>query len=294
MKKIVVMMSTYNGEKYLRTQLDSVFSQKNVEVHMLVRDDGSSDSTLSILEEYSKKYQLKYYTGDNLKPAKSFMDLINKVDEYDYYAFCDQDDYWLDNKLITGIEKIGSVDVPTLYCCGMDVVDGNLNHVDYYLRKKQFASSFKYSSFFGSEIAGCTMIYNNNLMKYLKMYNPIFLPMHDTWVHKVCLAVNGRVIIDDDYLIKYRIHGNNVIGMRKRTIKEKTKNLFKRNHNFSRLNREILNGYINYMNADTLKFCKKFNRYWLNFVSLSFLRFGFRIGYKSRIKMIFKMIMRVY
>ena len=76
MKNVLVMLSTYNGEKYLREQIESVLKQENVKISILVRDDGSTDNTCNILEEYQKKGLLRWYTGKNLKPAKSFIDLI--------------------------------------------------------------------------------------------------------------------------------------------------------------------------------------------------------------------------
>ena len=70
MNKICVLMSTYNGDKYIIEQIESILNQKKVNVELLIRDDGSTDKTLEILEEYSKKYKnLKYYSGQNLKTA---------------------------------------------------------------------------------------------------------------------------------------------------------------------------------------------------------------------------------
>ncbi len=94
MDSIVVLMSTYNGEKYIREQLDSIFNQEGIDVKVVVRDDGSKDTTHAILDEYKKTHELVWYTGENLKSARSFMDLIYQAPESDYYAFADQDDYW--------------------------------------------------------------------------------------------------------------------------------------------------------------------------------------------------------
>ncbi|MBQ4399872.1 MAG: glycosyltransferase, partial [Alphaproteobacteria bacterium] len=106
MDNVLVLMSTYNGEKYLKTQLDSILAQQGVNVQILVRDDGSSDGTLPILQAYAAQGKLTYYTGPNLKPAKSFMDLIYNAPQADFYAFADQDDYWLPEKLICAVNKL--------------------------------------------------------------------------------------------------------------------------------------------------------------------------------------------
>ena len=76
MDSAVILMSTYNGEKYIREQLDSIFNQTGIKIKVVVRDDGSTDTTQAILKQYEKKYDLTWYTGDNLKSARSFMDLI--------------------------------------------------------------------------------------------------------------------------------------------------------------------------------------------------------------------------
>ena len=87
MEKVVVLMSTYNGEKYLEEQIKSIINQKDVQVDLFVRDDGSNDTTLEILSKYEKKNILKLYTGQNLKSAYSFMDLIMNAPNSEYYAF---------------------------------------------------------------------------------------------------------------------------------------------------------------------------------------------------------------
>ena len=99
MEKIQVLMSTYNGEKYLKEQIESILNQEKVEVNILIRDDGSCDKTLKIIKELSKNPKISYYEGKNIGPAKSFMDLVNKSgDKFNYYAFADQDDIWMPNK----------------------------------------------------------------------------------------------------------------------------------------------------------------------------------------------------
>ena len=89
MEKVIVLLSTYNGGKYLSEQLDSLVAQKGVDVGILVRDDGSTDTTLSILDEWQEKGLLTWYSSGNLGPGKSFMDLLKRAPSGAYYAFCD-------------------------------------------------------------------------------------------------------------------------------------------------------------------------------------------------------------
>ena len=105
---IAVLMSTYNGEKYIKEQLDSIFRQKEVKVTLYVRDDGSTDGTLDIIKLYHGIILLPF--DENKGPGLSFMTLLYHVmgqsTKYDYYAFADQDDIWMDNKLIKAIKQI--------------------------------------------------------------------------------------------------------------------------------------------------------------------------------------------
>ena len=93
MSKILILMSTYNGEKYLREQIESIRNQTIKEdIEILVRDDGSKDGTLEILEEYAEIGTLQFIRGKNIGSAQSFHELLRIAPKYDYYAFADQDD----------------------------------------------------------------------------------------------------------------------------------------------------------------------------------------------------------
>ncbi|EME3524541.1 glycosyltransferase, partial [Enterococcus faecium] len=95
MYSVTVFMSTYNSEMYLEEQIKSILKQKKVKVSLWVRDDGSSDNTINILEKYKKKGKLTYFSGCNLGYGKSFLDLFKNIKiPTDYYAYSDQDDYW--------------------------------------------------------------------------------------------------------------------------------------------------------------------------------------------------------
>ena len=106
---VAVLMSTYNGEKYIKEQLDSIFNQKEVYVTLYVRDDGSTDNTLEIIKAYHNDIILLPF-DENKGPGLSFMTLLYHVmslsTQYDYYAFADQDDIWMDVKLNKAIQQI--------------------------------------------------------------------------------------------------------------------------------------------------------------------------------------------
>lgn len=214
MKKIVVLMSTYNGARFIDAQLKSLFEQKDVKMEILVRDDGSTDTTKKILDDYQLKKKLTWYSGENLKSAYSFFDLINNAPEADYYAFCDQDDVWIDNKLNRAVKKIEEIEnlnnSPIVYCSNYQLVDESLNKLS---SKEHFSTTDFPSSIIASNATGCTMVFNNKMLKLLKKYKPKYLLMHDDWTHKLCLAVGGYVYYDSNYKsLYYRQHDNNVDG----------------------------------------------------------------------------------
>lgn len=127
MYKVAILMSTYNGSRYLSEQIDSILCQEGADVTLYIRDDGSSDQTIDIIKKYAKKYQnIILTTGQNVGVGNSFMQLVYDCpDDFDYYAFSDQDDIWLKEKLKVAIDNIKQKDTPTLYASNQMLVDEN-------------------------------------------------------------------------------------------------------------------------------------------------------------------------
>lgn len=242
MHRILVMMSTYNGEKYLEQQINSVLNQEDVDISLLVRDDGSNDSTQSILNDYMKNKKLDWYTGENLGPALSFLDLLFKAgDDYDYYAFCDQDDVWLSNKIIETVQTIENFNKkPALAYCATKVVDENLEKIGHYYSFNDLATNFNKNIYCFGNAQGCCMVFNKKLLEVTRRYKPSYVFMHDTWIHKICLLNDGIIKGIDKELILYRQHGDNVIGIKK---KHKLRNLFDKECLFSSMLVEMTNHY---------------------------------------------------
>ena len=124
--KVTVLLSTYNGHQHIKELVDSVLMQDSVDVKLQVRDDGSTDNTIDILRSYNDS-RIAVKKGKNLKPALSFLTLLRECDDSDYYAYCDQDDYWYPNKLITAINELKIIQDPALFISTYDVCDENLN-----------------------------------------------------------------------------------------------------------------------------------------------------------------------
>lgn len=228
MNTITVLMSTYNGEKYLKEQIDSLLRQKEVELLIFVRDDGSTDSTKDILDSYKKQGILDWYDGKNIGPANSFMDLINNAPESEYYAFCDQDDVWLEDKLEIAINRLNQFqdDKPSLYYGNPRIVDSKLKPLKI-LNKKEVINDFN-SSLIVSDATGCTMVFNKKLKNIVKSKKPEYILMHDGWIHKVCIITHGNLYYDRDVHILYRQHENNVIGASHESLFKRIKLFFKK------------------------------------------------------------------
>ena len=213
--EILVLMATYNGERYLDEQLESIFNQKNVEVKVLARDDGSTDATTSILDKWSKSNNLEWYTGEHLNAQFGFYDLMIHANNlpYKYYAFSDQDDIWDQDKLEVALNSLHNMDnnQPCLYYCGQKLVDETGNYLDtHYLNiKRELKTKFIFS-----DIAGCTAVFNKKLLKKVISYKPSYMMMHDTWIFKICLCLGGNVYVDKDPHISYRQHNHNTVGLR--------------------------------------------------------------------------------
>ena len=267
MYKVQVLLSTYNGERYLAELINSLLEQKGVDINILVRDDGSTDRTVEILERFKETGLLDYYQGQNIKPARSFLDLINRAGTADYYAFCDQDDYWENCKLLRAINMINIYyNQPALYFSKAELVDENLKPIKYSKYPKQ-AYTFG-QALIKNNATGCTMVFNKMLLDIVKRYNPIFVTMHDYWVYLVALAIGAKVIFDQNSYVKYRQHSNNVVGGKRKIIKEyshKLSMLIYKNNTRSKMAVELKKGYYDLMPEENKIIIDKIVNYNMSF-----------------------------
>ncbi|PIO78239.1 glycosyltransferase [Streptococcus parauberis] len=236
-KRIAVAMSTYNGEKYLTEQIESVLSQSNVDITLFIRDDMSSDKTKILLETFRNKVIIIDNQKTNLGVGNSFMDLLYAIgSDFDYYAFCDQDDVWLSNKVESAVEVLTGLSGPQLYCSNQTVVNEQLKPIRTRHNYKINTSYLQIVN--NNKITGCTMLWNQELQKIL--IEPSHRPkkellqnrIHDVWVSLVASLV-GQIHYDTNSYILYRQHENNVVGVKKVMLlenwKKKLNNKSKRN-----------------------------------------------------------------
>lgn len=238
MNKVLIMLSTYNGEKYLREQLDSLYAQEGVDIHILVRDDGSKDNTLGILKKHKEQNgKMTILPAANAGAAKSFHLLAHyaftEMPEFDYYAFCDQDDVWLGNKLISACDYLNkSTSQYKLYYGPATLVDGNLTPLHTPFAK--IVNNLE-ANIFASRSLGCTQVFNKAMLEkfvFLHEYvinarDGVFVPLHDGWMSLIAYALGADVIVNEESHILYRQHEHNVVGANENILNRTTRR-FKR------------------------------------------------------------------
>ena len=257
MESVLVLLSTYNGEKYIKQQYDSLINQENIDVHILIRDDGSTDSTLEEIGKLNSKALLPVIKGKNIGACKSFFALIGMASlDYEYYAFCDQDDVWKSNKLIRAITELSKVDSrkPSLYFCGQTITDADLKVL--YEHRMDCKRSV-YANCIFNQMAGCTAVFNRKLMIQLKKEIPMNIFGHDVWTYRLCAALDGEILVDEDTFLYYRQHSSNVVGLRNSLygrIRRAKQYIYK--YKPSEYAREILRLYSSDLSLEKKKFFK--------------------------------------
>ncbi len=222
-KKIAVLLATYQGEKFIIEQLDSLLKQTNKEWKAFIHDDGSLDKTKMIINDYIQNYPdcFCYIDSPSTGGAKNNFMLLTNIVESEFYMYCDQDDVWLDNKIQKTYDKMLEIydeDIPCLVHTDLSVVDENLNIISKSMNIYQKLNCQKINlsrSIIQNTVTGCTMMINKALREKMIIpcdYNKII--MHDWWASIIANAF-GRVSYLNEQTILYRQHGNNSVGAKK-------------------------------------------------------------------------------
>lgn len=223
---IDILLSTYNGEKYLEQQIDSVIKQGYSNWRLIIRDDGSTDNTRQILSEYARSYPDKIHLIDDsfgqLGPSASFGQLLYYSDA-SYVAFCDQDDIWLPGKLLLLLKRIQCVEkrsgknIPVLIHSDLEVVDENLCKLSDSFWKYQNINPFKMQSLerlmTQNCVTGCAMMINRSLVNKALPF-PEKIIMHDWWCALLAVSL-GYIQCLSIQTVKYRQHSCNDTGAKK-------------------------------------------------------------------------------
>jgi len=294
MEKVCLLLSTYNGEKYLQEQLDSIFSQQNVDVLLVVRDDGSRDNTLDILRyniEDGKNIIMPselngYHCANGV--GSSYMQLLcyalNNYKTYNYFGFADQDDVWLPQKVKKAISMLDKKNNPSklyfskktivdenLHVCGEDVVRFQNNLCDYLSTNDAF---------------GCTMVFSKKLAEIVLSYQDILqMPFyHDIDVFNIAAVSATDIVLDNNSYILYRQHGDNDAGVNTKTLIswKNIKKIFKpRKHYTKKFTKMLLSCYSKWIRQDAKELLEVINSKRSLKTSLYLLRYYYRNSNRS-------------
>lgn len=211
--RVAVLLSTYNGERYLSELLGSLGEQNYGVPDVYVRDDGSTDGTWKLLMDLAKAPDVHTFSvaGTNVGVASSFFELLKLAGKkYDYYFFCDQDDVWDSNKVAAAVQCLHEIDPPepAMYAGRVELVDERLEHLGYLPLPRAIG--------FGNAVVenaatGCTICLNKAARDLVVGALPAKCLVHDWWVYLVLSAL-GKVVYDERSFVKYRQHGGNAIG----------------------------------------------------------------------------------
>lgn len=273
MNRISILLSTYNGEKYLKEQLESILSQSFNDFKVLVRDDGSTDNTVTILKKYQKIYPNKIDiladNGENLRSSRSFMKLLENSDS-EYVMFCDQDDVWLPKKVEMTLKKIIEMkqkfgDIPLLVHTDLVVVDESLRIINNsffnFQKIDPYRDSFN-NLLMQNVITGCTVMINKDLVqKCLPIPDGVII--HDWWAGLVASKF-GKIGYLSQATIHYRQHRANVVGAKGFTIQAVfrkiyvlfTSDIIKQ---YQKQAKAFLEQYQNELNSETIQILQEFS-----------------------------------
>lgn len=231
---IDILLATYNGEKYIAEQIESILAQSNTQWKLLIHDDGSTDATVEIIKNYEQRFPDKiHFINDGVTAGgadANFSHLMN-ISTSPYIMFCDQDDFWEADKVTVSLEAMASLEkeygsnIPLLIHTDMSVVREDLNaiHPSYWsyqgLRSRLFQPPTGLNRLLlQNVVTGCTAMFNRELLR-LALPMPKDVVMHDWWVALVASAF-GVIHTIDQQTIRYRQHNGNTLGVQVGALKK--------------------------------------------------------------------------
>jgi len=220
---IDILMATYNGEKYIRQQLDSILQQDYDNWNLIIRDDCSSDNTVQIIEEYQSKFPQKIKLIHAEAPSGSAQNNFFALLPYsqsEYMMFADQDDVWLLNKISLTLSKMEQMEqlygksTPLLVYTDLAIVDEDLTVINpsrYKMHDINPERNHLNHLIAQGIVYGCTLMVNRALLNFVEE-KPSVDVMHDTWL-SLLAASFGAIDYIDEALVMYRRHGGNASSL---------------------------------------------------------------------------------
>ncbi len=224
-KTIDILLATYNGEKYVAEQIDSILNQTYKNIHLIISDDCSTDNTRKILSQYENNERVEIHLQENnLGYIKNFEFLLKQV-KNELYMLSDQDDFWLKEKVEKSLELMKNEKCDMIFG-DLEVVDKNLKTMyasfdDFMLLNRKIRNqinSYKLNYLYNC-VTGCTILAKKKFMnKVLPLPNESEYVAHDHWIG-LMMSIYGKTKYMPEKYIKYRQHGENQIGTNKTSHK---------------------------------------------------------------------------
>lgn len=229
---VAILLATYNSANYLGQQLDSLFNQTYKDWHLFIHDDGSSDNTLDIIQDYAVKFGRITVLNDDKKRLGATFNFVHILENVtsSYYMFCDHDDIWLPKKIERAISEIREQEMlfpqsPVVLHTDLILVDKDLNIISNslwaYAKISPKLLKDKRYGLVSSLITGCTLAINNSAKQQLAVNFPSDKDfLHDAWIGLQAIYSNNTIIISlEKSDILYRLHGKNESGVPKIGLK---------------------------------------------------------------------------
>lgn len=269
MKTIEVIISTYNGEKYITRQLDSIFAQTGVSVRVLLRDDSSTDNTVEVVEDYARNHPentIRILRGKNVGFAKSFWLGLSMCEDADYYAFSDQDDVWKPNKLSRSIAAMQELDdVPQLAYCKMQRSDMDLKRLKEQVEVLKPEQLTKKLVLIKTYNYGAATVINKCAKDLVcRVWPEVDDLPHDMWIGTLCYWFGKVHYVDDElyYWIRYSTSvtgegtkGTGITYRIKKTLQKKS---------YPNICPAILENYSELLQKKDIEFLEKVKNYKTN------------------------------
>jgi glycosyltransferase involved in cell wall biosynthesis len=213
--RVNVLLCTFNGVRFLAAQLASLERQSHANWRLIVSDDGSTDGTLRIVEQFAQRVRqpVEIRNGPRCGPAANFLSLANDpLVDGDYFAFCDQDDVWHPDKLLKALDRLRAIPpgTPAAYGGRTRLVDAGgkpLGHAPRFLKPPSFANALVQSI-----AGGNTMLLNRAAKRLFEKAGAVTVVSHDWWAYQLITGHGGVFYYDPQPQVDYRQHMHNCIG----------------------------------------------------------------------------------
>ena len=257
---VQVALATHNGERYLAQQLHSLRNQRDVTIELIVFDDASKDDTLLILDSYKEKFRkvTLIESAFNLGSTTAYMVLASIASPKHFLAFCDQDDIWEENKLIEQIKLITENGLPTAVGCQrlfINEIGEEIGHISKAPTMPLWQNAIVENSLFGN-----TILLNPCGVSHLQKHLSFKILNYDHWIY-LLFSLSGEVLISNNPLVRYRLHGSNQIGLGKRySLINTVKALLEHRYQID----QILESKIEWNNSEIADLVRSYQQRYMN------------------------------